>query len=987
MSTATTSQRAAPINLYSLHRAVADRGGYSTVEDTAQWLNVASELGLDFACQKVADGFLKSGVVQGGDSARVEAVPEWAEAVRAAFQAWLLPVIGPCASSKDPLPLMGTYASRAEEASINGVLLAPQIEALAAEPEPPRNGLPEDKIPLQPGTRFWRYWPSEGRCLTGVILDTSTKGRSYTVEYEEVVEPDMYSCIARSSSSNRNSDSNMADSGSSQRSRQQVSLRSSSRVQPRVPQSSLETVTKTREQFSKWELAVLVANGATPTEAKECHADNICSQCLVAGEPVNHQGKCRRRKVDKALQERHQQRALLVCAGCGDNRHRWCLDSNEIKDLRASTSTQNRNSRPLELVQEMNAVHGQGGAQGSNGNNVNRRATSTAVSIDVNWFCRPCLRAAAKSAVAAHRKATNPTAANTPEDPLNIESESRVAHGPSQASSSSAQKSAKEARLSGKRSSKGATVSADEAVDGGCGNFGFSDGPKHSLTSFRRQAHEWRELYFGKDNNIPSSSLGNCNTSDASFHDFTVSEGRNEAEIGLRAAAAAAHDAAAEGWNQSTCDYVNTHSDTGIGGARSAADRVPADRHLTRSGCLALEAEFWRLVEGRSHRLEQCRQHGSNGHGSAEELSKLTHVVYGSDLDSSLHGSGFPTDRYVSGPAWIPEDLDQDFGAESKMASLSKHRAQSTMAVAAAAASSSTPLVPSSKVPPNSLAPSTRISHTDCSSSDDVSSGAHIEANIDAHVSLNRTRESARKSLFSSINVNDASERLPLSKFSGSFGSSKNASLKRQKFSSGRSTEAGTVTSIAAATTLGATKKVALSQSRKKSMRWACEVCTLLNSACRAKCDACRSSRPREPLARMEESVDEGQERSASLKLSATTTKSDSRITGKTITGGACATASSSVTSPGKGALKKRAGKGACVAATGTPPVAERSAVEYCKSAWNLTNLPTASGSLLRLLGADISGVVVPWLYVGGPFSSFCWHNEDHHMYVVCLSC
>ncbi|MED6179392.1 hypothetical protein PIB30_000505 [Stylosanthes scabra] len=39
------------------------------------------------------------------------------------------------------------------------------------------------------------------------------------------------------------------------------------------------------------------------------------------------------------------------------------------------------------------------------------------------------------------------------------------------------------------------------------------------------------------------------------------------------------------------------------------------------------------------------------------------------------------------------------------------------------------------------------------------------------------------------------------------------------------------------------------------------------------------------------------------------------------------------------------------------------------------------SGSVLSFEGSDISGVLVPWLYVGMCFSSFCWHVEDHHLY------
>lgn len=54
---------------------------------------------------------------------------------------------------------------------------------------------------------------------------------------------------------------------------------------------------------------------------------------------------------------------------------------------------------------------------------------------------------------------------------------------------------------------------------------------------------------------------------------------------------------------------------------------------------------------------------------------------------------------------------------------------------------------------------------------------------------------------------------------------------------------------------------------------------------------------------------------------------------------------------------------------------------QYVQSGWNLNNFPRLSGSVLSFEESDISGVLVPWLYVGMCFSSFCWHVEDHHLY------
>ncbi|ORY74825.1 PLU-1-like protein-domain-containing protein [Protomyces lactucae-debilis] len=55
----------------------------------------------------------------------------------------------------------------------------------------------------------------------------------------------------------------------------------------------------------------------------------------------------------------------------------------------------------------------------------------------------------------------------------------------------------------------------------------------------------------------------------------------------------------------------------------------------------------------------------------------------------------------------------------------------------------------------------------------------------------------------------------------------------------------------------------------------------------------------------------------------------------------------------------------------------------YSADPWNLNILPLLEDSLLRYIKTDISGMTVPWLYVGMCFSTFCWHNEDHYTYSV----
>ena len=56
----------------------------------------------------------------------------------------------------------------------------------------------------------------------------------------------------------------------------------------------------------------------------------------------------------------------------------------------------------------------------------------------------------------------------------------------------------------------------------------------------------------------------------------------------------------------------------------------------------------------------------------------------------------------------------------------------------------------------------------------------------------------------------------------------------------------------------------------------------------------------------------------------------------------------------------------------------------YIKSGWNLNNFPRLPGSVLSYESSDISGVLVPWLYIGMCFSSFCWVSR--YLIFCCIS-
>ncbi|KAK0727760.1 PLU-1-like protein-domain-containing protein [Lasiosphaeria miniovina] len=66
---------------------------------------------------------------------------------------------------------------------------------------------------------------------------------------------------------------------------------------------------------------------------------------------------------------------------------------------------------------------------------------------------------------------------------------------------------------------------------------------------------------------------------------------------------------------------------------------------------------------------------------------------------------------------------------------------------------------------------------------------------------------------------------------------------------------------------------------------------------------------------------------------------------------------------------------------SGFPTIEKNPENPYSTDPWNLNLLPLHPDSLFRHIKSDISGMTVPWVYVGMIFSTFCWHNEDHYAY------
>jgi [histone H3]-trimethyl-L-lysine4 demethylase len=68
---------------------------------------------------------------------------------------------------------------------------------------------------------------------------------------------------------------------------------------------------------------------------------------------------------------------------------------------------------------------------------------------------------------------------------------------------------------------------------------------------------------------------------------------------------------------------------------------------------------------------------------------------------------------------------------------------------------------------------------------------------------------------------------------------------------------------------------------------------------------------------------------------------------------------------------------------SGFPTIETNPTDPYSTDPWNLNIMPLDNQSLFRHIKSDVSGMTVPWLYVGMMFSTFCWHNEDHYCYSI----
>ncbi|KAG1665572.1 hypothetical protein FOA52_000719 [Chlamydomonas sp. UWO 241] len=99
----------------------------------------------------------------------------------------------------------------------------------------------------------------------------------------------------------------------------------------------------------------------------------------------------------------------------------------------------------------------------------------------------------------------------------------------------------------------------------------------------------------------------------------------------------------------------------------------------------------------------------------------------------------------------------------------------------------------------------------------------------------------------------------------------------------------------------------------------------------------------------------------------------------------AATAAAASVTAPTTASAGRGAASGCGSAAPAAAAAVDASTEEYRTHAWNINCMTRSKDSVLRYVRCKelVTGVMMPWLYVGSCMSAFCWHVEDHSLYSV----
>jgi hypothetical protein len=558
------------------------------------------------------------------------------------------------------------------------------------------------------------------------------------------------------------------------------------------------------------------------------------------------------------------------------------------------------------------------------------------------------------------------------------------------------------------------------------------------LTSFQAQAQAWRTSYFGTPL-LGNSGAGGGNPRGEIAEQAKVGNGKGikkkekkvnqgkkkEAggtDYGLSFQAAAAAAAWAAGPLGGTLPLrpppppsapipdSERNGETQENGNidTSSSSSSPVSNELAPS-VLALEAEYWQMVEGVSPRLKKLKKQKQDGGGAgahddeseddAEALKLIKRVAYGSDLDSSVVGSGFPT------AASATMTMATTSTAASSLSSSLRTNAPSS-ATTLQLIQSPPPPPPSGKFQETCCAafkvgdwvearwrgksrwwPGTIYTVTSKQLTTATASGptTHSFAKLkhrspkknkagspfvyginydDGEVEANVAHKLVRPVSFAASPSTQISTKSPkltaavpaaavkrerskvVDSNGGSFTQPKGRPRKGMQWNTHTGSWVQPADSSSSSSqphpphlaSPSSTTSASWSSSQTTCC-WVCAECTLENTLKRKKCAACSSKRLR---------INQDQEE-----------QGDHLAAEEAVTNAAAATVAET---------------SACFSSSSFTHH------DYTSSPWNLNQLPTVKGSLLRLLDADITGVVKPWLYVGSLFSSFCWHNEDHHL-------